>query len=194
MPDVSSIYDYEEGKRLISVRLAEVRATDWSPTPEVRRLKSLIEDLEAMANRLGGQEWLYLEAAHDADSLVEYGLDGYPIDPGISNVGRFAGVRFGLQELAKTARAQLEELPSARERNEVPHAAQLFLHLRYECGMPRPTLYEGGEAIMEFTRLCEVANVYLSPERIRNILSEALKTVDAHLPPSGLTYVLVPKK
>ncbi len=194
MPTDSSYYDYEEGKRLISVRLAGVRSRDWSPTPEVRRLKSLIEDLEAMANRLGGQEWLYLEAAHDADSLVEYGLDGYPIDPGISNVGRFAGVRFGLQELAKTARAQLEELPSARERNEVPHAAQLFLHLRYECGMPRPTLYEGGEAIMEFTRLCEVANVYLSPERIRNILSEALKTVDAHLPPSGLTYVLVPKK
>lgn len=193
MSSASRHYDYEEGKRRISAWLARSRATGWSPTPEARRLQSLIEDLESMANRLGGQEWLYLEAAYDAEPPREFDFDGSNVDPGFSNAGRFAGLRFRLQELAQTAKEQLEELPSARERKEVPHAAQLFLHLRYQCGMPPPTLYDDGEVITEFSRLCQIANVFLSPVRIRNILSEVLKAFDRHLFPSGLNHILVPE-
>ena len=145
-----------------------------------------------MASRLGGQEWLYLEAAYDAEPPREFDFDGSKIDPGVSNTGRFAGLRFRLQELARTAKEQLEELPSARERNEVPHAARLFLHLRYECGMPPPTLYDDGEAVTEFSRLCQTENVFLSSVRIRKILSEVLKTFDPHLSPVGLSHILVP--
>ncbi len=191
MSGASASYNYEEGKRRIGEWLARSRATGWSPTPEVRRLQFLIDDLESMATRLGGQEWLYLEAAHDAEPPREFDLDGLPIAPGVSNTGRFAGLRLRLQELAKTAKGQLEELPSSRERNEVPHAAQLFLHLRYQCGMPPATLYEGGEAIMSFSWLCQNANVFLSPVRMRNVLSEAVKTFDPQLPPDGFNHILV---
>lgn len=192
MSSSSEYYDYEEGKRRIGQWLARSRASSWSPTPEARRLQSLIEDLESMASRLCGQEWLYLEEAHDAEPPREFDVDGRSIDPGVSNTGRFAGLRFRLQELAQTAKEQLEELPSARERTEVPHAAQLFLHLRDQCGMPPPKLYDGGEVITEFSLICQTANVFLSPARIRKILSEALKTFDRHLSLPGLNHILVP--
>lgn len=194
MPETPSNYDYEEGKRRISTRLADIRSRDWSPTPEARRLQSLVEELESIANKLGGQEWLYLEVAHDAEPPKEFDLDGSLIDPGISNAGRFAGLRLRLQELAQTARDQLAELPSARERNEVPHAAQLFLHLRYQCGLSLPTLYDSGEGVSEFSQICAEAKVFLSAVRIRNILSEALKTFDRHLFPGAIDYFLIPKK
>lgn len=192
IPSPSEHYDYELGKRRIAERLARSGATSWGPTPEARRLQSLTEDLESMANRLGGQEWLYLEAAHDAEPLSNFEFDGSRIDPGFSNAGRFAGLRWRLQELAQTAKEQLEELPSARERNDVPNAAMLFLYLRYECGMPPPTLYDDGKVITEFSQLCQTKNVFLSSVRIRNILSKVLKTFDPHLYPIGLSYILVP--
>jgi len=191
MPEAPSNYDYEEGKRRISAWLAEARASDWSPTPEVCRLQSLIDDLESMADRLGGQEWLFLEAAHDAAPSPEIDVTGFDLNSEVSNLGRYAGLRLQLAELAQTARQRIEELPNSRQRPEVPQAVELLLHLRYECEFKPPTVYDCGEFVIELDDVCRAAGVQLSHYRLRNILQEVLETFDRHVIPAGLIEILV---
>ncbi len=192
MPTDSSYYDYEEGKRRISAWLADIRSTDWSPTPEVRRLQSLIEDLEAMASRLGEQQWLFLEAAHDTEPPKEIDVTGNAFDADFSNQGRYAALRHRLSELADTARQQISDLPNSRQRPEVPQAAELLLHLRYECQLPPPTVYHTGDFVIDFDEICKAAGVRLSHYRLRNILLEVLETFDRHIAPPQLARMLVP--
>ena len=146
-----------------------------------------------MANRLGGQEWLYLEAAHDADPSLDIDPTGYPIETDGSNLGRYAALRYRLSELAETARQQIEELPDPRLRPEVPRAADLFMHLRYRCGFLAPTVYDSSEFVIEFGEVCKAANVHLSPQRLKNILSEVVRTFDRFISPPGLDQILVLK-
>lgn len=193
MPGAACDYDYEEGKRRIIRWLSARRAIDWSPTPELRRLESLIKELESITARLEEPHWLSLEEAYEADPPREMNHKGVMVDTGLSNHGRFSALKRGLRELAQTARQEIEQLPGARQRLEVPRAAELFLHLRHHCGIPPPVIYESGDFVIDFGELCKGAGVHLSLQRLTNILSQVLRDFDLFLPPPDLDQILVPK-
>lgn len=186
-------YDYKAGLQLITKWLISARDGYHSPTPEVRRLQSLIKEIDALVDRLSNPEWYSLESVHDADPPPEFGLNGRLFHPGASNQGRYAAAIQQLREIAYTARQQIEELPDPRQRTEVPQAAQLLLHLRYRSGFPPPTVYESGDFVIDFDEICKAAGISLSPQRLTNILSESLRKFDRFMPPTELKEILVIK-
>jgi hypothetical protein len=191
MPPSQSPYDYEEGLQRIATRLSHMRSSGWTPTPEHRRLTALISEINQLADRLMGLEWSGLRDEFEADETNPFVSFGEVRTRENPNNGRFEGLIRSLRELGIVARSQLELLPDARLQSEVPHAARLFVHLRHRCGKPLPTAYEQGEAVIEFTQMCESAGVFLSPVRLRSILSQAIKEFDRHIFHNDLDEILV---
>lgn len=185
------MYDYKASLEALAARVRQMRDSEWSPTPEAKRLREMSADLQAMAESLGGCEWMNLEGVLDADDPVETGLDGWPLEQSGSNQGKFAQLRSQLLELAEFAAKQAEELPNPRQKGYTDYFADGYLRIRYECGLSLPVLYNQGPDVKEFGELCVSARIPLSPERARGLLAEALKRFEPQEESEGFGRFLV---
>lgn len=149
------------------------RAGDLSPTAEARELLALAGRLEKLASDLRANG--PLAEAVDQDPPPEIGLDGWPL-PRPSRAGTFAAFLRSCDEVAGAARVRAEALPDARERPELAEAAGSFIRLWLECGRDRPALYADGEAVTALAGILYAAGVPLSPNRVRGLLSDALRS------------------
>lgn len=185
-------YDYEASILKLSERLRQMRESNWSPTPRVKELKYLAEQLDKAADLLAEQRWMDVERAFDADPPPEIGIDGWPIlsDPEESRKGMFQATKWRLRDIAEAARQVTEEYPNSRARPEVPYGAIAFLHVWYQCGRDRPSFYDDGEAVQEFGKVCRSAGIHLSSARLRTALAAAWKDFDGADWPPGLERIL----
>ena len=167
--------DLEASLRRLAEWLAEARRSEWSPTPEVKRLRALAdhldrtaEALEKVAGILADPDWLDLEVFVDGQTDAEgrllpavHGCDvhGNPL-PREFHFGRFGYAPIQsretaerLREIANKAREQAGALPRPRTRPELEFAAEVFAHLWYEAGKPLPTLYDTNKAVIAFQEI-----------------------------------------
>jgi hypothetical protein len=177
--------DYEASAARLSEWLADMLASDWTPTDGVKQYRDLSAKLEAVAELLNGPEWLFLEHEVDKDPPPATGLDGWPIVTDETNAGRFLGTIMGLRDIAEAAARLADEYPNSRARPELGRAASYFLHIWYEAGKPRPSLYENGEAVGALKSILDAAGYPIDPISVRGILKAALKEFDPLSQPLG---------
>ena len=72
----------------------------------------------------------------------------------------------------------------------MPDAVTLWLHLLYEFGLPRPTLYGGGWAVVELRRVLARGGYHLSDVSVRHHLRDALGRFDPLNYPEALPRLL----
>jgi hypothetical protein len=177
--------DFEASAAKLAEWLATFRVREWKPTKSVKELRALAKRLIATADTLDSGRWCYLEQVFDSDPPPAIGLDGWPITTDETNAGRYAMTVHALRELASTALEEANEYPNARAKPELSRAANRFLHIWLEAGKDRPAIYDDGEAVSAFKSLIEKAGYPLSAQRVRGILSAALKDFDPHYYPEG---------
>lgn len=169
--------DFEASAAKLAEWLAGIKATATRPKDEAREYRALAARLAAVAEALDEPQWWELEAEFDRP---ETGLDGYPIP----NAGRYRAAIRLLGELSDVAAGLADDLPTERK-PELGWAAAYFLHLWLETRGDRPTLSNNSEAASAFGRILEAGGYVLSPERVRGILADALRTFDPTFHPCG---------
>lgn len=189
------MYDYRASLQGLSERIRamreEMRETEWRPTEEEEQLRSVATDLERMADRIGTDPLLRLKRTFDAGETGETGPDGQPGAPREPRTGRFEVLRMQMRALAETARMEAESMIDPRRREYLDFCADVFLHIRYECEIPRPDLSDKSDAVADFASVCERAGVMLSRKRLRELLDDALRRFDSCEIPDGLARILV---
>jgi hypothetical protein len=177
---MSPYYDYAASIAALIQRLKDLKASSWSPTPHVKKLNAFAKQLDAAADLMDEPEGMEVESAFDTDPPLERGFDGIPIpaDPAETRRGLYQFTKWQLREIADTARSEAEGYPAPQARIAVPLAADVFLHIWYQCGRARPTLYDKGEAVTELLQILESAGMPLSKERVRTALGKALDQFD----------------
>lgn len=170
--------DYEASAAKLSKWLLIIKANHHNPTEAAREYRALAKQVEALAELLDEPRWGPLEAECDRPGT---GMDGYPIP----NTGRYQGAILRLREIAEDAYRLADEYPNARAKPELGWAAAYFLHLWLEAGRDRPALYDNSEAAEALGCILEAGGYPLSPERVRGILSDALRTFDPTYHPCG---------
>lgn len=172
------MHDYEKYKfRLINL-VRQLHESDWAPTPEAKRLDALVNQLETTVSELSDCRWMFLEEAFNSDLPTETGVDGWPVKQLEDRAGRFGILCCRLRELAALARSEKENLPNARFRPAGKFAAKGLLHVMYECGLPRPSMYDDGDAVIELEKVCKEAGIFLSRPTLRGLLSKAFEEFD----------------
>ncbi len=164
----------------LSEWLSGCRANGYEFGEDSRRYRGLAAKLMSTTVLLDGQEWFYLECAFDQDPPPTIGADGLPIPYRGNNAARYKILLSQLRELAETADRLADENPKPRTKTEIPMTADFFLHLWLAAGNEKPTLYESGPAVTTLAGALSKAGYCLSNERVRGILTEALKRFDPH--------------
>lgn len=161
---------YEDGIRRLAKRLKMMVDSGYSPTPKRKEIEAIAQQLEDMANVLGsqGSAQFDIEKYHDKLTLDE---NNKP------RLGSYQKAKWGMRDLARSARAAAEALPDARAKHALPFAAEALLYLRHDCGHKLPARSNTDPAISELDRLCTLAGMSrYSNERLRGALSDALDT------------------
>lgn len=178
---------YEEGVVRLAKRVRLMNEAEYSPTPEKKAAEHIAAKLDELAALLKkqGSAQTGIEELHDRPPIPGVGLDGMPVEP--VDIGcSYKATTWHMRALAESAREYAKGLPNPRTKNALPFAANALLHLRYRHGFPRPTLYIEGQDVGELRRIVETAGMALSPERLRNALSDALREFDPHFVPPGV--------
>jgi hypothetical protein len=172
---------YAEAEALLIERVRLMHRSDWSPTPGraaalafVDRLRELADDLDST-----GSIQFDIEAMHDRSAEAMTGPDGWPV-PAPEVGASFKATLWHMRTLAESAQAVADGLPDPRERPALPFAALVYLHLRYQHGLPRPTAYNDGEGVRELKRIADAAGLVRSPAAVRGVLKAALDEFDPH--------------
>ncbi len=186
-------YNYEASIQKLVEWLILRNKSDWSPTPRVLELKMLAQRLEETADLIGEQRWMFVEEAYNTDPPPEIGKDGWPIerDPEESMQGMWEATKWRLRDIAATALQEAALYPDSRAKPEIPWGASAFLHIWYQCGKDRPTIYDKSEAVLAFGKVCVDAGIHLSDSRYRKALGAAWEEFDPLSQPDGLDLVLV---
>lgn len=186
-------YDYDASTKKLSDKMREMRNSNWNPTPRVKELRKFAGELEKAADLMSEYRWMSVEESYEQDPKPVTGVDGYPIpfDENESKKGFYQSLKWQLRDIAEVARQEAESFPSPQSRPVMPYGALVFLHIWYQCENDRPTLYDESEAVIAFSKVCEVAGIYLSPPRIRTLLGKALENFDGASWPPGLDRILV---
>lgn len=184
------MYDYDKSISKLANRVRLMHESNWSPTPEAKALEELAMQLEQTAALMDRDCYWYLEEEFNKPTLGYVRFDGTR-EPQIDRSGQFANVRYRMIELADFARQQKNELPNPRKRSAPPFAAVALLHIMYQCGKPRPSLYDNSDAVLALGVVLEKAGICLSKERLRGLLTDALKSFDPCYMNEGIEDVLV---
>lgn len=182
--------DYEQSIAKLIDRVKQIHEVNWSPTPEAKALEALANKLEETIAMMDESAYWELEDAFDQPQQGWVRFDGTR-EPDIDRSGRYASIRWAMYEVAEFARAKKDELPNPKKKHALPFAAIGLLHIMYEAGKERPKLYDRSEAVKELGRICDAANIALSPERLRGALTEALATFDPLYCDDGVNGILV---
>jgi hypothetical protein len=182
--------DYERGiGNLIKVvvRVHDASAGKWSPTPLRHEISEIAIKLDKIADLLGhqGSAQRRIESVHDEPEARQIGLDGYPIEesPLNTKAGSYQETTWRIRWLADSAREAANRLPNPRQKRALPYAAMGLLHLRQRYDFPRPALSNNSEEVNELDRICRAAGIFLSRERLRGALAQALKEFDGYVRP-----------
>jgi len=165
----------------------------WSPTALHRETIDYAERLESLASDLSrkGVAQFGIEIEHNRPLDQEIDVDGWPIEIEDWRIS-FSGTLFRMKELAASARSAAASLPTARQRRALPFAALGLLHLRYRDERDwAPSLSNNSEAVLELSRICDLAGIPKAPETLRNALSDAMKAFDKHFLPPELRFVIL---
>lgn len=186
------MYDYTASLARLTRRLADMTMAEWSPTPRVNELRKIAEDLNGLADRL---VWdLGLEEAWERPDPTEIGIDGWPVEVQAGKFGRYQHLLKEMRDLAATANREADSLPNSRARIWQPWVADIYLHIRHQCGMNRPSAYIDGPGVID---LAETINAVLPEGRkldrgtVKNLLSAALRTFNPLSFPDELFEILV---
>lgn len=185
---------YTDGIAKLAVRVRAMRDAEWSPTPKRREAEALAVRLTELADYLDSTGTLQfdLEELHDRPQPAVVGKDGRPRpNEWVQSLhSSYKATIWRIRDLASSARQVAAELPDPRHKAALPFAVMGFLHLRHRYGFPPPTLYGDGPDLAALTDLATQAGIFLSPERLRNALSDGLKDFDPLLIPPGLEFCL----
>ena len=185
-------FDYEKSLSELSKRLAVMKGSTWSPTPKKKAALALAEELIALADKLDGVQWCWLEDIFDAPGPGQIDPGSGLTQPGVNRSGLFKGALWNMREIAALARREADSLPKPNERRELRFAAAAFLHIMYQCDKPfPPSLYDDGPAVSDFDKVCQDAEIFKARGTLRNILSAALEDFDPCLDPDGVMDFLV---
>ncbi len=159
--------------------------SDWSPTPLAKELESLAAQLDAMADLLAadGPAQTMLEQVHNERRQFT-DAEGYPAEGDTPE--RYGAAVVDLRELAESARVAIKQLPDSRAKTALPTAALGVCLLYQEHSTTPPKLYERGDAVALLDRVCKAAGLPYSPERLKDALRNALRTMDSHHIPAEL--------
>lgn len=186
--------DYNESINRLIAKVSAIHKAEKDTshrTSEARSYRDLADTLDETAALLDQGRYCYLE------EMFNQPLDDYVDFDGKVNRGpfrevRYKGIYWALRDLAEFARRTAKEVPSSRKRFAAPFAARAFLHILYDAGKPMPTLHDYSDATKALQELCAKAGVFLSSERIRGLMSDALNDFDPLYFPFGfLDDVLV---
>jgi hypothetical protein len=146
-------------------------------TKKRKELNSIAAELVDLADALE-RAWDDLEEVHDR-ALPSGGAT-------------FKGSLWHMRHLAESARTAANELPSSRQRRDVTYAAEAFVYLRRHYGFARPSRYDESEDVAQLRNILIKAGIPLSPERVRNLIAQALARLDLdpHLHPEHLRELL----
>lgn len=175
---------YEAGIARLIEHVRAMHRNEWSPTSKRKALESIAARIYELADLLDeqGTNQSDIEELHNRPPEPEVGPDGYPV--AVDDFGcSYKGTIMYMRDLAKSARRVADELPDPRRKPALPFAAYALLHLRYQHGLERPALSDGGDAVRELRAVCEAAGIHLSSERLRGALAEALHAFDPHFRP-----------
>lgn len=161
-------------------RLRPMAKGYWNPTPVRKKITEIVEQLEALAQRLqkGSSAHSAIEEVHRERYAVEGEAEWTAFNAAVGEIAA----------LAESARAAADRLPEPRRRPHLPWAADCLLHLRYLHGFPLPMLSDKSDDVIELQDVLAEAGIVLSAVRVRNLLSVALKSFDPHLLPPGLDW------
>ena len=185
--------DYTESINRLIARVSAIHKAEKDTshrTSEARSYCDLADTLDKTAELLNDDRYLYLEEMFNQPLGDYVDFDG-KVTRGPFREVSYKGIYWSLRDLAEFARRTAKDVPSSRKRFAAPFAAMAFLHILYEAGKPMPTLHDNSDATKALQELCEKAGVILSPERIRGLLSDALKDFDPlYFPFCGIEDVL----
>jgi hypothetical protein len=193
---------YEEGIALLVERLKAMHRSEWSPTPKRKAAEAIAARLDELADLLAedGIAQPSIQQFHDQPPQPQPGIDGWPEpvvkwvegfpEPTMNHRDSYSGTIGHMRALAESARQVAADLPNPRTKPALPFAALALLHLRYEHGYPRPTMYEAGDDVHELQRVTEVAGIVLSPQRLRGALTEAWSRFDPAFVPDYIDELI----
>lgn len=182
--------DYEQSIAKLIDRVKQIHGSTWSPTPEAKALEALANKLDETIKMMDADTYWDIEEAFNQPQPGRIRDDGTK-EPDIDRSGHYSSIRWAMYELAEFARTKKEELPNPKKKHALPFAAIGLLHIMYQAGMARPKLYDQSDAVKELGRICDAANIVLSPERLRGALTKALETFDPLYCDDGVNEILV---
>lgn len=182
--------DYEQSIIKLINRVKLIHEANWSPTPEAKALDALAQKLNETIAMMDESTYWGLEDAFNQPERGWVRFDGTK-EPDIDRSGRYAAVRWAMHELAEFAMAKKSELPNSREKRALPFAAMGLLHIMYQSGSDRPSLYINGDAIKKLGDICNDAGIALSPESLKGALKNALDSFDPLYQNDGIVDILV---
>lgn len=97
----------------------------------------------------------------------------------------FDNAGIALRNLADAARAAEKALPGSQARPVAPYLSLVFVHLRHDHGLPRPSTYVDSDDVQELESVLRAAGVGGTRERAKTLLVVALQKFDPHMPPGG---------
>jgi hypothetical protein len=177
--------DYDKSINKLIERVKLIHQGKWSPTPEAKALAALAKTLEEAAALMDRHIYIELEEAFNQPLPGQRRRDG-AMEPGIERDRNYAGIRYGMLQLAEFAKDTKAELPKPNKKYALPFAASGLVRIWYQAGKDRPALHDKSEAVIELGRICESINIQLSPESLRNALSVALKSFDPNYDEQGI--------
>ena len=193
-PSADDLQAYEAGVDRLVKRLRLMNESAWSPTPKRRAAEDLAAKLVDLADYLDetGTLQFDVEELHDRPPPLVVGDDGWLQTDTVAESWHlsYKATIWRMRDLADSARRVANELPNPRANPALPFAALVFLHLRYRCGFPRPSLYDLGEDMQAFQRVTEAAGIVREPQTLRGPLSAALKEFDPKRVPHYLADFL----
>jgi hypothetical protein len=218
------MYDYAASVERLADWLRRQAASDWSPTPEAKRLRAVAAKLAKIADTLEAPGLQSLELAFeapepdtgpiavmdtpdtDADGLIartpvdilgQIHASAWPLKPEESRAGSYKALCRDLRQLAEVARNQASGLPNPKQLSPFIYCADLYLHIRHECGLMEdgfPSLHGEGALVMGFLEVCEQAGQERDLVTLRHRLTEAAQRFDRQAMPDNLSSFLVPAR
>lgn len=181
--------DYEQSIAKLIDRVKQIHEAKWSPTTEAKALEALAKKLDETISMMDMSSYWGLEDSFNQPQRGVVRLDGTK-EPDIDRSCRYASVRWAMSELAEFARSKKGELPDPRIKLALPFAAMGLLHIMYQSGKSRPSLYDNGEVVNKLRDICSAAGIVLSPEALRNALKKALDSFDPLYQNDGIADIL----
>lgn len=189
--------NYQRGlERLVEyvthIHEAESKRNDerWDRTEHKKRIEKVADELKKTADLLSGQssELFDIEMAHDErrQPTKSVGINGWHSEEN-ELLPSMEAIESLIRDLAESASSAAQRIPHPNTKRALPIAAKGLLHLRYECGFPKPVLSNNSEEVIDLGIVCKKASMVYSPERLRGALSLAIKDFD---PTSAERWIL----